>query len=113
MTNPNGRAGSKFETDLVIYARDHGYPHARRLVKAGRNDIGDISLGDHIHWTIEAKNEKTRNVEGALREGEREADNAGNTKFMAIHKARGLSIAQAHVTFRYWQVLEMLMDDKW
>ncbi len=112
MTNPNGRTGSKFETDLVIYARDHGHPHARRLVKAGRNDIGDLTLGDTIPWTLEAKAEKVRDVPGALREARREAENAGHLRYAAIHKYRNHSIAESIVSIPFWLFLELLLEEK-
>lgn len=102
------RAGAKFETDLVAYAQTHGHPRAERRVMGGSLDRGDIAGIDG--WVVEAKNEAVRDVPGALREAKREAVNAGVTRYVAVHKYRNHSIAEAVVSMPWWLFLELVAD---
>ena len=42
MGNKNKAKGTSFETLLVNYLKEQGFPHARRTALAGENDAGDI-----------------------------------------------------------------------
>lgn len=106
----NGRAGAKFEIDLAAYARDHGQPDCERRVMGGSKDRGD--LAGIRGWVLEAKNEKVRDVPGALREARKEADNAGVTRYAAIHKYRNHTIAEAVVSIPFWLFLELIGDER-
>jgi hypothetical protein len=104
----NGRAGASFEQALCDYARSAGFPHAERRVKNGAKDRGDLAL--HHSWVIEAKSEKVRDVPGAMREAKKEAANAGVTRYVAVHKYRNHSIADAMVTMPFWLFLEIIAE---
>lgn len=86
MTN---QKGTKLETDAVNWLRSHGWTWARRLVKEGNRDKGDVTLGDGFPVTIECKNEKSMNISGAQKELKVEMANAGNKWGFAVHKKRG------------------------
>lgn len=86
MTNPKG---TQLETATVNWLREHGFPFARRIVKEGVRDKGDVTLGDGIPVTIEAKNTRSFDLAGAQRELADEMENAGHRWGFAIHKKRG------------------------
>jgi hypothetical protein len=86
ITNPKG---TFLETAAVNWLREHGWPWARRIVKEGQRDKGDVTLGDGIPVTIECKNEKSMNISGAQKELKVEMENAGHRWGFAIHKKRG------------------------
>jgi hypothetical protein len=86
VTNPKG---TKLETAAVNWLREHGWQWARRIVKEGQRDKGDVTLGDGIPVTIECKNEKAMNISQAQRELKDEMANAGHQWGFAIHKKRG------------------------
>ena len=104
MTNPKG---TKLETASVNWLKEHGWQWARRIVKEGTKDKGDVTLGDGIPVTIECKNEKAMNISGAQRELAVEMANAGHKWGFAIHKKRGTTDVG-----KYYAVLpvEVLMD---
>jgi hypothetical protein len=81
--------GTKLETATVNWLRVHGWQWARRIVKEGQRDKGDVTLGDGIPVTIECKNEKALNIAGGQRELKVEMENAGNKWGFAVHKRRG------------------------
>jgi len=86
LTNPKG---TKLETASVNWLRAHGWPWARRLVKEGSRDKGDVSLGDGIPVTIECKDRKGFQLPQAQRELKAEMEAAGNKWGFALHKKRG------------------------
>ena len=86
MTNP---AGTKLETAVVRWMREHGWPFARRLAKEGAKDKGDVTLGDGLPLTIECKARKKFDLAEAIRELEAEMQNAGVPFGYAILKKRG------------------------
>lgn len=86
MTNP---AGTKLETAAVRWMRDNGWINARRIVKEGRRDKGDVMLGDGIPITIECKNTKTISLAEGQKELKDEMANAGTAWGFTIHKRRG------------------------
>jgi hypothetical protein len=86
LTNPEG---TQLETATVNWLRAHGWPFARRISKEGAKDKGDVTLGDGIPVTIEAKNTKAMNISGAQKELAVEMTNAGHKWGFTIHKKRG------------------------
>lgn len=70
MANPNGRKGSKFETDIVNYLRSLGL-NAERLPRTGAKDQGDgfEVFGDGRLYTMwEAKARARMDLPRYLRE---------------------------------------------
>jgi hypothetical protein len=86
MTNPKGTV---LETATVNWLREHGWVHARRIVKEGIRDKGDVTLGDGIPVTIEAKNTKAIDLAGGQKELAVEMENNGHHFGFVIHKKRG------------------------
>ena len=88
MANPNGRKGAQFETDVMRWLRSAGFL-SERLVKAGKNDEGDlVAIIAGQKYILELKNRKTISLPEFWREAEVEAENYA--------KARGLSEVPLH-----------------
>ena len=88
MANPNGRKGAQFETDVMRWLRNAG-ALCERLVKAGKNDEGDlVAVIAGKHYILELKNRKTISLPEFWREAEVEAENYA--------KARGLKQVPLH-----------------
>ena len=104
MTNPRG---TQLETAARNWLREHGWPFARRVVKEGALDKGDLTLGDGIPVTIECKNEKKINLAGGANELRDEMANNGHKWGFTIHKKRGTTDVG-----KYYAVLpvEVLVD---
>ncbi len=66
--------GTAFESALVEYLNENGYPEAERRALQGAEDKGDIS--GVRHWAVEAKNRKALDFAGAVDEAMVEAGNA-------------------------------------
>lgn len=88
MANPNGRKGAQFETDVMRWLRNAG-ALCERLVKAGKNDEGDlVAVIAGKQYILELKNRKTISLPEFWREAEVEAENYA--------KARGLTEVPLH-----------------
>ena len=88
MANPNGRKGAQFETDVMRWLRNAG-ALCERLVKAGKNDEGDlVAIIGGKQYILELKNRKTISLPEFWREAEVEAENYA--------KARGLTEVPLH-----------------
>lgn len=88
MANPNGRKGAQFETDVMRWLRNAG-AMCERLVKAGKNDEGDlVAIIGGKQYILELKNRKTISLPEFWREAEVEAENYA--------KARGLTEVPLH-----------------
>ena len=88
MANPNGRKGAQFETDVMRWLRSAG-ALCERLVKAGKNDEGDlVAIVGGKQYILELKNRKTISLPEFWREAEVEAENYA--------KARGLTEVPLH-----------------
>lgn len=100
MTNKSKQLGTSFESAVVNYLVEHGFPFARRLTQSGSKDKGDIYLGDAPpggQVTIEAKNCAAITLSEYMKEVVVETENAGNEFGVAIVKARGKNVADAYV----------------
>jgi Holliday junction resolvase len=88
MANPNGRKGAQFETDVMRWLRSAG-ALCERLVKAGKNDEGDlVAVIAGKQYVLELKNRKAISLPEFWREAEVEAENYA--------KARGLKEVPLH-----------------
>lgn len=66
--------GTAFETAVVRFLRDSGFPYAERAPLAGNKDRGDITGTPGLVW--ECKNAKTHRLGEWIDETQIEADNA-------------------------------------
>lgn len=116
MSTYNKVKGSKFETDVENYGNENGL-RCRRLPRSGAKDIGDaaIELNTGIVVLLEAKNVKTPDMAGWLREAAVESVNYEN-KYgtpaipAVVQKARGKGIGDARVTLTFDDLINLL---KW
>lgn len=76
--------GTAFETAVVNYLHEHGFPLSERRTLSGQHDKGDIA--GVIGWTLECKNRKTLDLSGAVDEARKEAGNARTSWYAAIIK---------------------------
>ncbi len=108
MSNPSG---TRFETDVVNRAKEHGWPEATRLPKQGAKDIGDLSIVPG--FTLEAKATKALDVAGAVDQATVERENADMPYAAAIIKRRGKGTGQAYVVqeLDQWLVRERAIAD--
>lgn len=102
------RRGSKFETDFVEWLRQVGWPDAERRVSNGSKDRGDVAAVRG--WTIELKATKHADLGTAMKEAEKESENAGTTRFMLVKKRRNKGIAEAMVVMPAWLWAEIARD---
>ena len=107
MVNKPKARGTAFETAVVGYLRDNGFPFARRLSLSGSADQGDVSLGDIPPGgpvTIECKDHAKIDLAGFITELEKECSNTGNECGIVIIKRRGKNVSQAYVltTLERW-----------
>jgi|GEM_PF-339001 len=109
MSNPSKKRGTQFESDVVAFLRQVGFPHAERRALGGIHDRGDI-LGIP-GWVLEAKATRQIDLAGALTEAAAEARNAGARYYAAIVKRRGKPVHQAYAVLPLWALAELLVDD--
>lgn len=86
--------GTRAETAVVRYLRDHGWPHAERRALRGNQDAGDITGTPGVCWSVKAgeyaRQPSDRQVAQWLAELETQRVNAG--------AAHGLLITRRHRT---------------
>ena len=111
ITNPRG---TQLETAVVNWLHAHGWPYARRLAKEGAKDKGDVTLGDGIPLTIEAKNRKGFDLAGTQRELKAEMVNANVPWGFAIHKKRGTTdVGQYYAVLPVGILMDILDHCSW
>jgi hypothetical protein len=74
MSNPSKQRGTRWESRIVDYLREHGWPHAERRTLNGNKDRGDIS--GLIGVVIEAKDQARHSLAEWLDEAQQERANA-------------------------------------
>jgi Holliday junction resolvase len=105
MANPNGRKGSKFETDVLKWLRQTKGVLAERLTKAGAKDEGDlVVIISGKTFIFELKNRATLSLPEFWREAQVEALNYARARGIGevplhyvIVKRRNASIDNAWV----------------
>ena len=107
MVNKSKARGTSFETAVVNYLIDHGFPYTRRLALAGGADKGDLSLGDRPAGgpiTLECKDHAKIDLAGFIGELEDECNNNGHEYGIVVIKRRGKNVSQAYVvtTLERW-----------
>ena len=104
--NPSKRKGTAFETSVVRYLNDHGYPHAERRALTGNQDRGDIAgIPD---FALECKAVQSIALAQFVDEATREANNAGVPYGAAIIKRRQKNVDQAYVVMTLAQFVELI-----
>lgn len=96
MSSPAKRKGTAFESDVVRYLREHGFPYAERRALRGTADAGDVA--GVPGWVLEVKNHRALDLGPWMNEAHAEAANDGVGRFAVVHKRRQHSTAEAFVT---------------
>jgi hypothetical protein len=94
MVNRPKARGTAWESAVVRYFRENGWPHADRLTLSGSQDRGDIRLGDGIDVVVECKAHKSYTIPEWLRETEKERANANADLGAVFMKLNGKAQAQ-------------------
>ena len=105
MVNRPKIAGTRFETDVCNYLREHGFPLAERRALSGGLDKGDIVNAVH---TYECKATKSIDLAAGLKETEIERTNAGTEFGFLIVKRRQKSTADAYAVMTLDQLCVIL-----
>ena len=79
--------GTSFETAIVGWLKEHGFPHAERRALHGTFDKGDITGTGPLVW--ECKNHKTLAISEWLVETGDERQNAAADYGILVAKRRG------------------------
>jgi predicted lipoprotein len=87
VSNPSKQRGTAWETAVVRYLQEHGFPFAERRALSGVHDKGDVA--GVAGWVLEAKNRKSLDLAGAVDEARKEAGNARTRWFAAVIKRTG------------------------
>lgn len=106
MVNRPKILGTQFETDVVRYLHDHGYPQAERRALAGIVDKGDIINAGPFTW--ECKNTKSIDLAGGMDELQQEIANASTEYGFLIVKRRRKSTADAYAVMSLEQLCTLL-----
>jgi len=90
----NTAFGTQHESSVREWFQANGWPFAKRVVKKGSKDEGDIELGDGIAVTVEAKTYKVNtsnplHLSQWLRELADEMENRGDDVGFVVAKKRG------------------------
>ena len=117
MSAANKAKGSRWEIDLESFFNDSGL-HARRLPRAGVNDIGDVSIAlkSGRVLVIEAKNVKAANMSEFLRQADVEADNYEKkykqaTFPLVVTKTRQKGTVDGRVTVTIGTLIDLLREE--
>lgn len=113
MANPSGQKGTKWETAVVSFLKACGLL-ARRVVKRGSKDEGDLVVEDVPGIAIEAKNCRGASLAEWVDEAVREAENAGVPVGVVWHHRRGkASPGDGYVTMSGEHFVKLLKELQW
>lgn len=107
--------GTKWETDVVNYLNENGFPNAERRALTGKNDKGDIA-GLPNNWVLECKDHKTISLSTFVDEAMTEKENAGSAYGAAVIKRARKNVSQAYVVMPLEQfvvVMQKLQVKPW
>ena len=107
MTNRSRDKGTAWESSIVNYLQQAGWPHAERRARNGAHDRGDITGIPGV--VVEAKNEKRVALAEYITETETEKTNANAALGICWIKRRGKSSAgDGYVLMSGSQLVELL-----
>ena len=113
MANPTKQLGTKQESEIVRWLKDHGWPWAHRRTMKGSADEGDVCLSERIPFTIESKNSRRSTDRAAIgtwiRELEAEVKAVGDEAGAVIHKRRGTTDVGEYVVIMPVKYLNHLL----
>lgn len=99
--------GTKWESAIVDYLSEHGFPYAERRALSGTQDRGDVA--GVPGWVLEAKNCSTASLGVWMDEAIVEQGNAGADYTAVWHHRRGKSSpADGYVTMTGAQFVRLI-----
>ena len=113
MGNKHKAKGTSFETLLVNYLKEQGFPHARRTALAGENDAGDIhGVVQHItlaEVAIQAKNQKAFKLSEWLNDTVKQASKLHMGVPLLVVKRPGKGAAAVGESYAVMRLEDMLL----
>lgn len=103
------RAGLAYQHEFCRWLTTVGFPDAEPRVSNGSRDRGDVA--GVRGWCLELKRTKASDLGVAMKEAEKEALNAGVTKFALVKKRRGKGVAESFVVMPAWLFAELIRED--
>lgn len=100
------RKGTAWESRLVTYFREHGFPHADRHPLRGTKDVGDISGIPLV--VIEAKNQKEVTLAKWVDEARLEKQRAGAQVAAVVFPRRNCVTGRAYVLLELETFVELI-----
>ena len=106
----NRTKGAAYETDLVKYLRTFPGTDVEQLHLRGVKDEGDLVLKiGGLAYILEAKNDKSMDLSGWVREAETEAGNYATARgiepvhFSVVSKRRQKPVSESYVVTPLWE----------
>ena len=110
MTNRSKERGTAFETAVVRYLQEHGFPYAERRALHGTDDRGDIAGVPGVMF--ECKSVKSITLGEFMNEVAVQTKNAGARLGVAVIKRRQKSTGDAYVVMSLDTFVELIRDDE-
>lgn len=108
MTNRSKQKGTAFESAVVAYFNEHGFPHVERRALAGNVDRGDLAGIPGV--VIECKATKDAAIGEHMREAETERQNAQADIGAVVWKRRQKPVGDAAVILPLAQFVTLLQE---
>lgn len=102
------RKGTAWETAVVRYLNEHGWPHAERRALHGGLDKGDVTGIPTV--VLECKNAKAITLGEWARELETEIANANAQTGALIIKRRQAPTSDAYAVLPLWRYVDLLKE---
>lgn len=100
--------GTRFESEVAAYMRDHGFPNAERRALAGGQDKGDIT--GIAGLVVEAKSCKRIELAAWMDETHTETVNAKADLGILVIKRRGKGVARSYCVLELDALCLLLRD---
>ena len=105
------RKGTRWESALVAWMREHGHPRAERRALAGRLDVGDVCNALDGDLVIEAKDAATLRLYDWCDEAERERVAAGaRYAFVAVKRYGTSDVGRGYAVWTIEKANELLLE---
>lgn len=103
--NKSKARGTAWETRVVNFLRDHGFPYAERRALSGALDKGDVNVPGIV---IECKAHKALDLAGWVDEMVKEKANAGVPIGVVVFPRRSHATGRSYVLMELEQFCEMV-----
>ena len=117
MCNKHKAKGTSFETAIVNYLKENGFPSSRRTALAGENDSGDIhgikQRLSPVEIAIQCKNQKAFKLSEWLNDTVKQAAKLREAYPLLVVKRPGkgaAALGESYVVMRLEDMLKLLKD---